>query len=150
MSAKFSSTLIPLSFTKKVLVTPYHEIAADTMTFLDILFVELSKFSSRTSDFFPLPRTRSFCRLTGISIVKSFSPYQTVFLVIRMLLSNLSLREPLWVSHLFRVRSLICVVFKCLNCLRFLFFTIFRTNDRLILVCLAIFLVAKCIWGRYF
>ena len=33
---------------KKRVITPYHEIAADTM-FLDILFVELSKFSSGIS-----------------------------------------------------------------------------------------------------
>ena len=34
---------------KKRVITPYHEIAANTMTFLDILFVEQSKFSSGIS-----------------------------------------------------------------------------------------------------
>ena len=42
---------------KKGLVTPYHEIAEDTMSFLDTLFVKLSKFLSGISDFFPYPYT---------------------------------------------------------------------------------------------
>ena len=37
--------------------------------------------------------------------------------------------------------------FQVLNCLRFLFFTILRIDDRLIPVCSAIFLGAKCVWG---
>ena len=101
---------------KKGLVTPYHEIAVDTMTFMDILFVELSKYSSGISDYFPLPYTRLFCKLTGTSRVKSFSSCQTVFSIIQVLLSNLFLREPAQVSYLFRVPLLICGVFKCLNC----------------------------------
>ena len=88
---------------KKRLVTPYHEIAADTMTFLDILFLELSTFSLGMSDFFPLPYTRSSCGLTGTSRVKSFSSCQTVFLIIQMLLPNLSQRESMRVSLLIRV-----------------------------------------------
>ena len=50
-----SSLLILISFLFALLVTPYNEIEVDTMTFFDILFVELSKLSSRISDFFPLP-----------------------------------------------------------------------------------------------
>ena len=123
-------TLIPLLFTKKSLVTPYHKIAADTMTFLDILFVKLSKFSSGVSDFFPLPYKRSLYRLTGTSRAKSSSSCQTDFLIIRMLFSNLSLREPARVYQLFRIPSPICVVFKFLNCLRFLFsqFSVLMTD----------------------
>ena len=95
----------------------------DIMTFRDILFVELSTFSSEISHFFPLPYRRSFCRMTERSRLKSFSSYKNRFLVIRMLLSKLVLREP--------CRFLFCFeflhssgVFKCLNCLRFLFFLI--------------------------
>ena len=120
---------------KKRLVTPYHEIAADTMTFLNILFVELSKFSLGMSDFFPLPYTRSSCRLAGTSRVKSFSSCQTVFLIKQMLLPNLSQRDSTRVSLLIRVPWLIWGVFKCLNCLRFLIFNTLRIDGRLILVC---------------
>ena len=81
---------MPLLFTKKGFVTPYHKIATDTMTFLDILFVEQSKFSSGISDIFLLPYTQLFCRLTGTSRVKSFSSCQTVFSIIQMLFSNLA------------------------------------------------------------
>ena len=118
------------------------------MTFLDIMFVELSKFSSGISDFFPLAYVRSFCRLTGRSGEKFFSSCQTIFSIIRMLLSDLSLREPARVSLLFRLPSLICGVFKHWNCLRFLFFTILRIEYRLIPVCSAVFLGAKWIWGH--
>ena len=45
---------------KKGFVIPYHKIATDVMTFLVILFVEPSKFSSGISGFFHLPYTRSF------------------------------------------------------------------------------------------
>ena len=76
----FLLTLIPLLFAKKFLVTRFDEIAVDTITFLDILFVNLSKFSSVISDFFPLPYTRSFVRLTVTSRLKSFSSCQTAFL----------------------------------------------------------------------
>ena len=77
-----------------------------------------------------------------------FLSCQTVLSIIRMLFSNLSLREPARVSLLFRVPSLICGVFKRLNCLRFLLFTILRIDDQLIRVFSAIFLGAKCVWGR--
>ena len=107
----------------KNLVTAYHKMVVDIMTFTDILFVELSTFSSEISHFFPLPYRRSFCRMTERSRLKSFSSYKNRFLVIRMLLSKLVLREP--------CRFLFCFeflhssgVFKCLNCLRFLFFLI--------------------------
>ena len=65
-----------------------------------------------------------------------------------MLLSNLSLRKPAQVSFLFRVPSLILGVFRRSNCLRFLFFTILHIDDRLVPVCLVIFLGAKFVWGR--
>ena len=58
-------------------------------------------------------------RLTRTSRMKSFSSCQTVFSIIRMLLSDLSQRGPARVSLLFRVFSLICGVFKRLNCLNF-------------------------------
>ena len=64
---------------KKCLVRPYHEMAVDTMTFLDIFFVELSKFLSGIYDFFPLPYTRSFCGLAGSSRVKCFHPVNPFF-----------------------------------------------------------------------
>lgn len=66
-------TLIPFLFTNKALVTPYHEIADDAMTFWDISFVELSTFSSGTFDFFSLPRTWSFLTLTSrVKFLPSF------------------------------------------------------------------------------
>ena len=65
-----------------------------------------------------------------------------------MLLSNLSLREPAPVSLLFQVPSLICGVFKCWDCVRFLFFTFPCIDGQLIPFCSAIFLGAKCVWGR--
>ena len=61
---------------------------------LDILLIEISKFPSGISDLFSSTYTRTFCRLTGTSRVKSFSSWQTVFSIIRMLFSNLSLKEP--------------------------------------------------------
>ena len=61
---------------------------------LDILFIEISKFPPGISDLFSLTYRRTFCRLTGTSRVKSFSSWQTVFSIIRMLISNLSLKEP--------------------------------------------------------
>ena len=100
------------------------------------------------SGFFHLPNKRSFCRLTRTSRVKSFSSCQTVFPIVWMLISNYSLREPERDSLLFRVPSLICGVFKHFNYLKFLFFPILSIDDRLILVCLGIFLGAKCMSGR--
>ena len=101
---------------KKGFVIPYHKIAADVMTFLVILFVEPSKFSSGISGFFHLPYTRSFYRLTGTSRVKSFSSWQTVFSITWMLLSNLSPRQPVPFSLLFRVLSLIYGALKRKKC----------------------------------
>lgn len=67
------------------------------------------------------------------------------FFIIWSLLSNLSLREPAHVSLLIYVLSLISDVFKRLNYL-WGFFYILRIDDRLISVCLAIFLGAKGVW----
>ena len=143
---KFSLTLIILLFTKNGLVTPYHEIPANTMTFFWHLVCRTKYIFIRDIWFLSLPQTWSFFRLTGTSRVKSFSSCQNVFYsIIRMLLSNLSLRKPVRVSLLFQVPSLICGVLKCLNCLRFLFFIILRIDDRLIPVWSAIFLGAKCV-----
>ena len=97
-----------------------------------------------------LQYTQSFCRLTGTSRVKSFSSFQIVFLIIRMLLSNLFLSEPAQVSFLFRVPSLICRVFKCLNSLRFCFLSIIHIDDQLMIddpVCSVIFIGAKYVWS---
>ena len=88
---------------KKMVVTPYHEIAADTMTFLDILLVELSKFSSGISDFFFFTIYMIVLQIDRTSRVKTFSSCQTVFPIIQMFL-------------LFWVPSHICGVFKHLNC----------------------------------
>ena len=141
-------TSIPFLFTKKSLITPYSVIVADSMTFLDILFVKLSKFSSGMSDFFPLPYTRSVCGLTETSKVKPFSSCQTIFLIIWMLLSNLSLRKPARVSLLFRVSSFTHLwCFQALELFKVYFFTILCSDDRLVPVCSAIFLGAKCVWG---
>ena len=109
-------------FTKKKngQVTRYYEIAADTMTFSDILLSKLSKLSSRIPDFFLLSYTRSFCRLTGTSRVKFFLSCQTFFSITRMLPSNYCLWKPARVSLLFWVPSLICGVFKCSNWLSIL------------------------------
>ena len=111
---------------KKRLVRPYHEIGADTMTFLEILFVLQSKFSSRISDFFLLPYTRLFHRLTGTPRVKSFSSCQTVFSIIWMLLSNKGASTSFSVSNPFL--HLWC--FHALQLLRFHFspFSILMTN----------------------
>ena len=54
--------LVPFSFTKNGFVVPYQDIAAETITFLDISFADANKFSSRTSDFFLCSYTRSFNR----------------------------------------------------------------------------------------
>ena len=109
---------------KKGLFKLYHEIAVDTMAFLGILFVKLSKFLSGISDLFLLPHTGSFYRLTGTSRVKSFSNCQTIFSDHK----NLSLMELAQVSLIFWVPSLIFDVFKPLNCLSFIF-TILRIDD---------------------
>ena len=42
---------------KNGFVAPYQEIAAETMTFLDVLFVDANQFLSGTSDFFLFPYT---------------------------------------------------------------------------------------------
>ena len=75
----FVVNFVTIVIYKKVLVKLYHEIAVDTMAFLDILFLKLSKFLSGISDLFLLPHTGSFYRLTGTSRVKSFSTCQTIF-----------------------------------------------------------------------
>ena len=113
-------------FTEKRLVTPYLEIAGNITTFLNILFVELSKFSSGLSDFFPLPNTWSFCRLTGTSRVKSFSSCQTFFRSFGCYFQIIW--ELVRVSLLFWIPSLIFGFFMCLNCLR-TFFTIMKTSN---------------------
>ena len=89
--------------------------------FLDILFVDLSKFSSRISDFFPLPYTRSFRRLTGVT---SFSSCQTVFfdhthVTFKSFSKGASAGSSSVSSHF---THFCCGFFKRLNCLRFLFF----------------------------
>ena len=113
-------------FTEKRLVTPYLEIAGNITTFLNILFVELSKFSSGLSDFFPLPNTWSFCRLTGTSRVKSFSSCQTFFRSFGCYFQIIW--ELVRVSLLFWIPSLIFGFFMCLNCLR-TFFTVMKTSN---------------------
>ena len=132
-------TLIPLLFTKKVLVTPYHEIAADTMTFWTS--AQPSKFTSGISDFFSLPHTRSFCRLTRISRVKSFSSSQTVFL------DHTDVTFESFSKEVRAVFSFVSSPFthlwycQALELFKVSFFTILLIDDRLIPVCSAIFLV---------
>ena len=78
-------------------MAPYQEIAAESVTFLDILFVEANKFSSGTSDYFLFPYTLAFCKLTGTSRVKSFSSCHTFFSIMRVLRSNFSANAMLGV-----------------------------------------------------
>ena len=93
---------------KNSFVAPYQEIAAETITFLDILFVDANKFSSGTSDFFPFPYTRAFCKLSGTSRVKSFSSCYT-------LPSNFSAYAIAPAYLLLRHSSFILGVFTLLN-----------------------------------
>lgn len=77
---------------KKGFVIPYHKIAADVMTFLVILFVEPSKFSSGISGFFLYyirDRSADWQELKGWNI---FHHAKLFFRSYRF--SNLSLREP--------------------------------------------------------
>ena len=123
-----------MSFTKKSLFPKYHEIAVDTMIFLDILFVELGKFSTRISDFFSFPYTRSFCRLTGTSRVESFSFFQTVYFYN----ADVTFKSfSTWASASF---SSVSSPFNHLCKL--------HNDDRLILVCSESFLGAKWVWGH--
>ena len=116
----------------------YQDIAAKTITFLDILFVDGNKFSSGTSIFFPFPYTRLFCKLTGTSRVKSFSSYHTVFSVMRVLRSNFSANVMARAYLLLRHPSFILGGFTLLNWQNFLLFIILLIDERLILVCSAI------------
>lgn len=73
--AKFDTVVVY----RKGFVKSYHESAADSITFLDMLFLKLSRFSSGIPDFFSLLYTRSLSRLTENSRVKFFSSSETVF-----------------------------------------------------------------------
>ena len=125
--------------TRKGLIRPCHEIEVDTVNFLDIFFVELSKLCL-TIYTIVLQIDKNF----KISRMKSFSSCQTVFFIIQMLLSNLSVREPALVFLCYFESFFTHGGFKPLNCLRSFFFTILRIDYRLIPVCLTIFLGAKC------
>ena len=120
---------------KKMVVTPYHEIAADTMTFLDILLVELSKFSSGISDFFFFYHIhdrpadwQDFKSENFFILPNRFSNHTDVS-------SVLSPFPHLW-------------CFQALELLRFLFFTILHIDDQLIHVCLTTSLDVKCVCMR--
>ena len=133
----FSINFDTIVIYKKGLVTPYNKIAADTITFLDIFCVKLSKFSSRMSDFIPLPYTQSFCRLTRTSRVKSFSSRQTAFFffyhtdVTFKSFSKGARAGISSVSSLFT--HLRC--FQVFELLKVTFFTIIYIDHRLISVC---------------
>ena len=101
---------------KKGLIRPCHEIEVDTVNFLDIFFVELSKLCL-TIYTIVLQIDKNF----KISRMKSFSSCQTVFFIIQMLLSNLSVREPALVFLCYFESFLTHGGFKPLNCLRSFF-----------------------------
>ena len=73
--AKFDTVFVY----RKGLVTPCHESAAGSITFLDMFLVKLSIFSSGIPDFFSLLYIRLFSGLTENSRVNFFSSSQTVF-----------------------------------------------------------------------
>ena len=73
-----------------------------------------SKFSSGISNFFSFTYIRLFC--TDWRELQEKNLFNSI---IRILLLNLSQRQPPQVSLLFWVLSLNCGIFKCLNCLRF-------------------------------
>ena len=83
-------TLISFSLTKNDFVALYQKIAAETKTFLDILFVDAYKFSSGTSDFFLFPYIWSFYKLKGMRRAKSFLSGHTVFSIMWVLHLNFS------------------------------------------------------------
>ena len=132
---------------KKGFEAPYQEIAAETLTFFEILFVDANKFSSGTSDFFPFPYTRSVCKLTGTSRVKSFSSYHTVLSIMRVLRSNFSANAMVWAHLLLRHPSFISGIFTLLKWRKFLLFIVLLIDERLIPVCLAILRGARCVCG---
>ena len=100
---------------KKSFVAPYQEIAAETISFPDILLVDANKFSSGTSDIFPFLYTWSFCMLIGTSRVKSFSSYHTVFSIMLVLHSNFSANAMAWAYLLLWHPSFISGVFTLLS-----------------------------------
>ena len=121
--------------------------------------------------FFPFPYTRSFCKLTQPSRAKSFSSYDTVFLIMRVLRSNFSANAMVRAYFLLRHPSFISGVFTLLNWRKFLlglhlFFTFPATlppskfhyivlppysllliDERLIPVCSEILRGARCACG---
>ena len=129
------------------MVPKYHEIAVDTMIFLDILFVELGKFSTRISDFFSFPYTRSFCRLAGTSRVESFSFFQTVYFYnTDVTFKSFSKSASASFSSVSSPFNHLCkLIFISLT--HFLFFIILHNDDRLIPVCSESFLGVKWVWG---
>ena len=121
---------------KKGLVTPYHEIPVNTMNFFYIFLVKQRKFSSGISDFFPLSYTHFFFYLGFLS--RTFTIHRTAGEGGGHSINSSSLllpasqtlgKEPVRVFPLFQVHSLICGVFKRVNCLRFLFslFSVLKT-----------------------
>ena len=94
-----------------------------------------------------LPYTRSFCKLTGTSRVKSFSSCHTVFSIMRVLRSNFSANAVARAYLLLRHRSFISGVFTLLNWRNFFLFIIILIVERLILVCSAILRGARCVCG---
>ena len=116
------------------------------MTFLDILFVELSKFSSGISDFFPLPYTQLFWNRNFKSEIFSILPnrfFDHTDFTFKSFFKGASAGFSFALTPF-----IICGVFKRLNCSRLFFSTIFRIDDRMIPVYSTILLDTKSILGR--
>ena len=120
-------------------------IAAEIITFLDILFVDANRFSSEASDLFPFPYTRSFCKLTGTSGVNSSSSYHTVFSVMQVLRSNFWANAMAWAYLLLRHSIFILGFFTLLDWQKLLLFIILLIEERLIPLCSAILRGATCL-----
>ena len=121
-------------YKKKGLVTPCHEMAADTVTFLDIFFVELSKFLSQIDKNF---RSEIFFTLRN-----NFSDHMDV--IFKSLSKRASAGGFSSVSGSFI--HLWC--FQALELFKVSFFRHSPWRWPIDSVCLTIFLGAKCVWGR--
>ena len=97
-----------------------------------------------------LPYTRSFCKLTGTSRVKSFSSCHTVFSIMRVLRSNFSTNTMVQTYLLLPHPSFISGVLTLLNWRKFLLFIILLIDNWLIPVCLAMLRGARRVCGASF
>ena len=120
---------------KKGFIVPYHAKQAETITFMDCLFVRWKRHLLSTSLLLPCTYTQLFCGLRGTSKVKSFSSHQTHLSMFLKFMLIRSAKAPALSVLLSHVPSLICWVFKHLNCFKPFLFSILLTDERLIPVC---------------